>query len=50
MAEVKNRRSSTKDGAQERLKCGTIQKEVNYNLPMMSAGVERRIFLLFYPA
>jgi len=26
--EVKNKRSSAKDGAPERLRCGTIQKEV----------------------
>jgi len=28
--EIKNRRSCAKDGAPERLRCGTIQKEVSY--------------------
>jgi len=28
-SEVKNERISTKDGTQERLRCGTIQREVN---------------------
>jgi len=48
--EIKNR-SSAKDGAPERLRCGTIQKEVRKILQMMSfAGAARRILLPFYPA
>jgi len=49
-SEVKNWRiSSAKDGAPERRRCGTIQKEVIKILQMMSAGAARRILLQFYP-
>jgi len=41
--EVKNERSCAKDGAPERLRCGTIQKEVSLILQMMNTGVARRI-------
>jgi len=44
--EVKNGRSSAKDGAPVRLRCGTIQEEVSYILQR----VARRILLPFYPA
>jgi len=47
--EVKNG-SSDKDGAPERLGCGTIQKEVSKILQRVSAGATRRILLSFYPA
>jgi len=36
--EVKNGRSSAKDGALERLRCGTIQEEVSQILQRVSAG------------
>jgi len=48
--EVKNGRSSAKDGAPERLGCRTIQKEVSQILQKESAGGARRILLPFYPA
>jgi len=47
--EVKNGRSSAKDGAPKRLGCGTIQ-EVSQFLQSVSAGAARRILLSFYPA
>jgi len=43
--EVKNGRSSAKDGTPERLRCGTIQEEVSYILQRVSAGAARRILL-----
>jgi len=48
--EVKNRKSSAKYGAPERLGCGTVKKEVSQFLQRVSAGAARRIFLPFYPA
>jgi len=45
----KNGRSSAKHIASERLRCGTIQKEVSWILQLMSAGAVRRIFTV-YPA
>jgi len=39
-----------KDGAPERLRCRTIQKEVSQILQRVSAGSARRILLPFYPA
>jgi len=36
--EVKNRRSSAKHGAPERLGCGTVKEEVSQILQMVSAG------------
>jgi len=48
--EVKNGRSSAKDGAPERLRCGSFQEEVSQMLQRVSAGAARRILLLFYPA
>jgi len=36
--EVKNGRSGAKDGAPERLGCGTVKKEVNQILQRVSAG------------
>jgi len=48
--EVKNGRSSAKDGAPERLGCGTVKEEVSHILQRMSAGAARRILLPFYPA
>jgi len=48
--DVKNERSSTKESALKRLKCGTIQKKVSYILQSVSAGAARRILFLFYPA
>jgi len=47
--EVKNGRSSAKDGTPERLGCGTIQEE-NQILQRGAAGAARRILLPFYPA
>jgi len=38
---IKNGRSSAKDGALERLRCETIQKEVSWILQFMSAGAAR---------
>jgi len=37
-SQVKIGRSSAKDGASERLRCGTIQKEVSWILQRVSAG------------
>jgi len=49
--EVKNGKNySVENGAQERLRCGTIQEEVSQILQRVSAGAARRIFLPFYPA
>jgi len=48
--QVKNGRSSAKDGAPERLRCGTIQKEVSEMQQMMSVGAASIILLPFYPA
>jgi len=48
--EVKNRRSSAKHGAPERLTCRTIQEEVSQILQRVTAGAARRILLPFYPA
>jgi len=42
--EVKNGRSSAKNGAPERLRCGTIQEEVSQILQRVSAGAAGRIF------
>jgi len=36
--EIKNGRSSAKDGAPERLRCGTIKEEVSPILQRVSAG------------
>jgi len=36
--EVKNGRSSAKDGALERLGCGTVKEEVRYILQGVSVG------------
>jgi len=47
--EVKNGRSSVKDGTPERLRCRTIQEEVRQILQMMSTGAARRILFSFYP-
>jgi len=47
--EVKNGRSSPKDGAPERLRCRTIQEEVSRIQQWVSAGAARRILLRFYP-
>jgi len=47
--EVKNGRSSTKDGTPERLRCRIIEEEVSQILQRVFAGAARRI-LLFYPA
>jgi len=44
--EVKNGRSSAKDGAPERRRCGTIQ-EVSQILQMVSASAARIIFLFY---
>jgi len=41
--EVKNGSSSAKDGAPDRLRCGTIQEEVSQILQRVSAGAARRI-------
>jgi len=40
--EVKNGRSSAKDGAPERLRCRIIQKEVSQIMQKVSAGAARR--------
>jgi len=40
--EIKNGRSSAKDGAPERLRCKTIQEEVRQILQRVSAGAARR--------
>jgi len=50
--DIKNRSrpSSVKDGAPERLRCGTIQKEVSKILQLMSADGVRKIVLPFYPS
>jgi len=48
-SEIKNVKSSTKDGAPEWLRCGTIQKEVNWIVQLMFEGAARRI-LPFYAA
>jgi len=47
---VKNERSNDKDGAPERLRCGTIQEEASQILQRVSAGAARRILLPLYPA
>jgi len=44
--EIKDGRSSAKVGVPERLRCGTIQKEVKYILQLMQAGAARK-FLCF---
>jgi len=44
---VKNGRSSAKDSASERLRCGTIQEEVSQILQRVSAGAARRILRPF---
>jgi len=36
--EVKNRRSGAKDGAPERLGCGTVKEEVSQIVKRVSAG------------
>jgi len=41
--EVKNERSSAKDGAPKWLRCETTQEEVSWILQRVSAGVTRRI-------
>jgi len=41
-------RSSAKDGAPKRLRCGTIQMEVNKILQMMFASAARTILLPFH--
>jgi len=46
--EVKNGRSGAEDGAPERLRCGTVKKEVSHILQRVSAGAA--ILLLFYLA
>jgi len=46
--EVKNGRSSAKDGTPAKLGCGTIQKAVSSILQRMSAGAAWRILLPFY--
>jgi len=46
---VKNERSNAKDGAQERLRYGTIQKEVSQILQRVSADTAGKILLPFYP-
>jgi len=48
-SEVKNGRISAKDGAPERLRCRTIQKEMSHVLQRVSVGAARRILLPFYP-
>jgi len=48
--EVKNGRSSAKDGTSERLGCRTIQEEVSQILQKVSAGAARRIHLPLYSA
>jgi len=48
--EIKNGRSSAKDGAPERHRYVTIQEEVSQILQRVSAGTARIIFLPFYPA
>jgi len=47
--EVKNGRSGAKDGAPERLRCGTFQEEVSQILQRLYAGAATRI-LPFYSA
>jgi len=47
--EIKNGRSSVKNGAPKRLRCETIQEE-GYILQLMSEDAARRILLQFYPA
>jgi len=44
---VKNGRSSAKDGASERLRCKTIQKEVSQILQRLSVSVARTFLLPF---
>jgi len=45
--EIKDGRSSAKNEALERLRCGTIQKKVSLILQLMTIGAARRI-LPFY--
>jgi len=49
-SEIKDWRSSAKDGAQERLKFGTIQMKMSSILHLIIADAARRILLTFYPA
>jgi len=48
--EVKNEKSSAKDGAPEKLRRGTIQVEMSQILQRVSAGAARRNLLPFNPA
>jgi len=48
--EVKNGRSSAKDDAPERLKCGTIQKEVSLDHVDDICRRCKKSYLPFYPA
>jgi len=48
--EVKNGRSSAKDGVPERLGCGIVKEEVSHILQRVSTSAARRILLWFYLA